>query len=82
MNTIPTELVAAVYARGIIRSNPGFHFCALRVLSRLILLSLIGFFDNSTSAQVQQVWVARYNNGILNGTNKGVKMALDSSGNA
>jgi hypothetical protein len=33
------------------------------------------------SAQIQQAWVARYNNEITNGTNQAVKMALDSSGN-
>jgi hypothetical protein len=33
------------------------------------------------SAQIQQAWVAHYNNGILNGTNEAVKMALDSVGN-
>jgi hypothetical protein len=30
---------------------------------------------------VQQAWVAHYNNGITNGTNQAVKMALDSNGN-
>ena len=35
----------------------------------------------SATAQIQQAWVARYNNGISNGTNQAVKMALDSSGN-
>jgi hypothetical protein len=39
---------------------------------------LTGF---SASAQIQQAWVARYNNGIGNGTNQAVKMALDASGN-
>jgi len=33
------------------------------------------------SAQIQQAWVARYNNGMTNGTNQAVKMALDSFGN-
>src|SRR5208282_2449026 len=33
------------------------------------------------AAQIQQAWVARYNNGITNGTNQAVKMALDSAGN-
>ncbi len=32
-------------------------------------------------AQIQQAWVARYNNGITNGTNQAVKMALDPAGN-
>jgi hypothetical protein len=35
----------------------------------------------SASAQIQQAWVARYNNGITNGTNQAVKMTLDSAGN-
>jgi hypothetical protein len=35
----------------------------------------------SSTAQIQQAWVARYNNGITNGTNQAVKMALDSVGN-
>jgi len=35
----------------------------------------------STNAQIQQAWVARYNNGITNGTNQAVKMALDPAGN-
>jgi Beta-propeller repeat len=35
----------------------------------------------SADAQIQQAWVARYNNGITNGTNQAVKMVLDSSGN-
>ena len=33
------------------------------------------------TAQIQQAWSARYNNGIPNGTNQAVKMALDSAGN-
>jgi len=37
--------------------------------------------DIPASAQVQQAWVARYNNGLTNGTNQAVKMALDSAGN-
>ena len=32
-------------------------------------------------AQIQQAWVARYNNGITNGAHQAVKMALDSGGN-
>jgi hypothetical protein len=37
--------------------------------------------SSNASAQIQQAWVARYNNGITNGTNQAVKMALDSNGN-
>src|SRR5580704_12587731 len=32
-------------------------------------------------AQIQQAWVARYNNAMTNGTNQPVKMLLDSAGN-
>jgi hypothetical protein len=35
----------------------------------------------SLQAQIQQAWVAHYNNGITNGTNQAVKMALDAAGN-
>jgi hypothetical protein len=38
-------------------------------------------FNNDATAQIQQAWVARYNNGIINGTNQAIKMALDPSGN-
>jgi Beta-propeller repeat len=37
--------------------------------------------SRQAGAQVTQAWVARYNNGITNGTNQAVKMALDSNGN-
>jgi hypothetical protein len=33
------------------------------------------------SAQIQQAWVAKYNNGITNGNHQALKMALDSIGN-
>ena len=48
---------------------------------RLILCLLLGLTGYSGHAQIQQAWVARYNNGITNGTNQAVKMALDSAGN-
>ncbi len=44
----------------------------------MLLTLLIVFPDH---AQIQQAWVARYNNGIPGGTNQAVKMALDSTGN-
>ncbi len=59
---------------------------ACRALSRLcravtcFFLLPYSFINQNASAQIQQAWVARYNNGILNGTNQSVKMALDSSG--
>ena len=46
-------------------------------------LALIAFALSSRNgtAQIQQAWVARYNNGIANGTNQAVKMALDNADN-
>ena len=35
----------------------------------------------SAPAQIQQAWAVHYNNGILNGTNQAVKIALDAKGN-
>jgi hypothetical protein len=48
-----------------------------------VVLALISYTLSSGNgtAQVQQTWVARYNNGITNGTNQAVKIALDSTGN-
>jgi hypothetical protein len=54
----------------------------LLLQSRFIVVFVLTLLmASSASAQIQQAWVARYNNGILNGTNQAVKMALDSSGN-
>ena len=50
----------------------------LWLLTCVILVLSLAF---SATAQIQQAWVARYDNGITNGTNQPVKMALDSSGN-
>jgi len=49
-------------------------------LSCLVFLGLFAV-NSICSAQIQQAWVARYNNGITNGTNQAVKMALDTNGN-
>jgi len=35
----------------------------------------------SAISQIRQAWAVHYNNGILNGTNEALKMALDSVGN-
>ena len=49
---------------------------------RLILcFVLTALITASANAQILQAWVARYNNGITNGTNQAVKMALDPVGN-
>jgi hypothetical protein len=49
----------------------------------VVVVTLIActFFSNEGTSQIQQAWVARYNNGITNGTHQAVKMALDSAGN-
>jgi hypothetical protein len=36
---------------------------------------------NDCPAQIQQAWAVHYNNGITNGTNQAIKIALDSTGN-
>jgi hypothetical protein len=59
---------------------PGGRDALLRVL-KLILFILLYPVASSTYGQIQQAWVARYNNGITNGTNQAVKMTLDSAAN-
>ena len=48
----------------------------------VVALTLIMFalFCNNGTAQIQQAWAVRYNNGITNGTNQALKMALDPAG--
>ena len=48
---------------------------------RWIVVILFSVACNDGAAQIQQAWVARYNNGITTGTNQAVKMALDNAGN-
>jgi hypothetical protein len=48
---------------------------------RRVVVALILMACNDAPAQIQQAWVARYNNGVTNGTNQAVKIALDSAGN-
>jgi hypothetical protein len=55
------------------KAQPALMICLLAVLC-------FGACFSAT-AQIQQAWVARYDNGITNGTNQAVKMSLDSSGN-
>jgi hypothetical protein len=48
----------------------------------LWLITLSAFASVPAFAQIQQAWVAKYNNnGITNGNHQGLKMALDSTGN-
>jgi hypothetical protein len=63
------------------KESPTLNF-KLRTLNlRWAVVVLVLIACNDCTAQIQQAWVARYNNGILDGTNQAVKMALDSSGN-
>jgi hypothetical protein len=49
---------------------------------RLLFIFYFTFCLSLTaSAQIQQAWVARYNNGITNGNHQAIKMSLDSGGN-
>jgi hypothetical protein len=47
-----------------------------RICACLLLLVAMSSF-----AQIQQAWVAKYNNGISNGNHQALKATLDSSGN-
>jgi hypothetical protein len=42
---------------------------------------LFAFAARPASAQIQQAWVAKYNNGVTNGNHQALKIALDPSGN-
>jgi hypothetical protein len=54
----------------------------INILSRALLnLSAIAFITCSANAQIQQAWVARYNNGVTNGFNQAAKIAIDSADN-
>jgi hypothetical protein len=53
----------------------------MKRLAEGILVAFVVFAAYAVSAQVQQAWVAKYNNGIPNGNHQALKMALDSSGN-
>jgi len=47
----------------------------------IVLFLLIALTALRAGAQIQQAWVAHYNNGIPEGTHQAVKVALDSAGN-
>jgi hypothetical protein len=46
-----------------------------------LLIALIITWSSLVSAQIQQAWVAKYNNSITNGNHQALKMALDPTGN-
>jgi hypothetical protein len=48
------------------------------LLSAVLLIVLVTF---PAKAQIQQAWVAHYNNGITNGMNQALKITLDRLGN-
>src|ERR1700735_5442020 len=48
----------------------------VKVLTAWIICATV-----SASAQIQQAWVAKYDNGITKGNHQALKMALDSTGN-
>jgi len=54
----------------------GVKSSAQRICGCFLLLATMSGFG-----QIQQAWVAKYNNGITNGNHQGLKMTLDSSGN-
>ena len=51
-------------------------------IERILVFVLFVFFAaNSAFSQIQQAWVARYNNGMTNGRHQATKMVLDATGN-
>jgi hypothetical protein len=56
-------------------------FDSLRTLCSLWLIILFAFAAIPASAQIQQAWVAKYNNGIPSGNHQALKMTVDASGN-
>jgi hypothetical protein len=58
-----------------------FNQTSLRGCWCILIAGSVASLAFPAQAQIQQAWVARYNNGITNGTNQTVKMALDGNGN-
>ena len=59
-----------------------FSLCSLRSLwLKNLLLVFTVFVVCPVHAQIQQAWVARYNNGLPGGAHQAVKMTLDAAGN-
>src|SRR3984957_19323585 len=72
-----------VWARGLQGLTRLSPYCRPGPLTGRVLRFAICIFLSAISAQaqIQQAWVTHYNNGITNGTNQAVKMALDMAGN-
>src|SRR6202034_830344 len=54
------------------------HF--MKSLVNKALVALAACVSTTISAQIQQAWVAKYNNGIMNGNHQALKLVLDSAG--
>jgi hypothetical protein len=54
---------------------------SLRTFRLLWVIMLFPSWVISVQAQIQQAWVAKYNNGITNGNHQALKITLDSTGN-
>jgi hypothetical protein len=76
--TRPAATLSRLAGEGRLRAA---SLCSMCSLWQILLLFFIAFEAFPSNAQIQQAWVAHYNNGITTGTNQAVKMALDSSGN-
>jgi hypothetical protein len=58
------------------------QFAFMKRLANVLLAAFVALATYAGSAQIQQAWVAKYNNnGITNGNHQALKMALDSAGN-
>ena len=68
-------------ARQPAKSGPALMLFRLHRAVICLFLLPFAFLTPVAPAQIQQAWVARYNNSILNGTNEAIKMALDPTGN-
>jgi hypothetical protein len=57
-------------------------FCrSVLILSLKAGLCFVMLFPGTATAQLQLAWVARYTNGMVNGTNQPIGMALDNASN-
>ncbi len=62
---------------------PPYHdiFRVFGVFRGFIFVLFAFFAATPAFSQIQQSWVARYNNGLSNGNHQAIKMALDANGN-
>jgi hypothetical protein len=76
MKTFPT-----CFAKGFYLGWRGLPGLKRRAACSLLALLLFGIGAVSSFAQIQQAWVAKYDNGIPDGNHQALKMVLDASGN-